>query len=678
MRIAFAHNLRIRDDEAEGDFDAADTVAAIIAGLSTLGHEVEPIEVSGPVAPLVARLEALSPDLVFNTACGRFGRGREAFYPDLFEQLGLAFTGSDAQATAISRDKRLCKSLLSNLGLPTPRFVYVSDARDLASPDLRYPLIVKPNFEGSSKGVTHASVVDDAAALVSRVRSLLEQYPAGLIIEEFVTGRDLVVPFFARPSAKTGDLLGVGEFVMTEAYSNSRRHPLYEYELKHEGSAEVAIRMPAELPSSLAQEAIRLTRRAVDALELRGFARLDLRLTPEGRLTLLSVNAMPSLHLGGAMHRGAQAFGLTTYAQMLETIVKAAVEDHHLVPRPAARRSTLRVGLTFNLKRVIAKSPGDDDSQAEYDSPATIASIRSALESFGHDVVELEATPELPALLGASKLDVVFNLAEGQHGRNRESQVPALCELLSIPYSGSDPATLSLTLDKGLAKRIVRQHGVPTPEFLVMRTGNERLPPDLRLPAIAKPVAEGSSKGVIKASVVKDEVELRALAREIIGKYKQGALVETFLPGREFTVGLLGEKRPRVLPPLEIVFLKPQSEHPVYSFEHKQALSDEVRYDAPANLDARLLAEIESVAREAFVALGCRDVARIDLRLDAAGRVNFIECNPLTGLTPDWSDLCMIAKSAGMAYRDLVGEILAPAIRRFNERKRRPAGARRG
>jgi D-alanine-D-alanine ligase len=328
------------------------------------------------------------------------------------------------------------------------------------------------------------------------------------------------------------------------------------------------------------------------------------------------------------------------------------------------------VGLAFNLKRVVPKSATDDDQDAEYDSPKTIAAVREALESFGHQVVELEANSDFPVSVSSSGVDVVFNLAEGIRGRNREAQVPGILELLDLPYTGSDPATLSISLDKVLAKRIVNQHGVPVANSIVMLTGKEKLPKGLSFPLVVKPVAEGSSKGVSEKSVVRNDDELREIAREIAGKYRQGALVEEFLTGREFTVGLLGEKRPRVLPPMEIVFLNKDKPNPIYTFEHKLDVTDEIRYDAPAVVDAALLKQIERVARDTFGALGCRDVARIDLRMDSRGRVNFIECNPLPGLTPEWSDLCLIAKAANMAYRDLIGEILAPAIRRFRERDR--------
>jgi D-alanine-D-alanine ligase len=335
------------------------------------------------------------------------------------------------------------------------------------------------------------------------------------------------------------------------------------------------------------------------------------------------------------------------------------------------------VGFAFNVKRVTPEPTGEQDWEAEYDTPKTLQAIREAIASYGHEVIDLEATSDLPIQLASTPVDVVFNIAEGFKGRNRESQVPALLELLDIPYTGSDPAALSVSLDKALAKRMVRTHGILTPDYLVLHTGRERLPKELGFPLIVKPVAEGTSKGVTKKSVVRDELEMREAAREMISKYRQPALAEEYIQGREFTVGLLGERRPRVLPPMEIVFLDPSDPTPIYSFDMKQDWHDSIRYEVPAKLGDRELDRLEKAARECFAALGCRDVARVDFRMDAEGRVYFIESNPLPGLAPGWSDLVLIAQAAGIEYRNLVGEILSFAIRRYQERERERERARR-
>jgi D-alanine--D-alanine ligase len=266
----------------------------------------------------------------------------------------------------------------------------------------------------------------------------------------------------------------------------------------------------------------------------------------------------------------------------------------------------------------------------------------------------------------ASNVDVVFNIAEGMVGRSREAQVPSLCELLGVPCTGSDSATLSICLDKSLAKRLLVE--VDTPAFQVLVTGREKLR-SLRYPVIVKPNQEGTSKGITAKSVCDDEATVREVARELIERYGQPALLEEYVFGRELTVGLLGERRPRVLPPMEVVFLN-AAERPVYDYQCKQQWQAHVRYECPAKLTKDELRAVERACRATFMALGCQDVARVDLRLTPEGRVYVIEVNPLPGLTPDYSDLCLIANGARIEYRTLIGEILSGAIKRWQARNR--------
>lgn len=324
----------------------------------------------------------------------------------------------------------------------------------------------------------------------------------------------------------------------------------------------------------------------------------------------------------------------------------------------------LRVGLIYNLKRIVPLHDGTNDDEAEYDSESTVAAIADAIASHGHTVVRIEADRDFFAAISGAKIDVAFNLAEGMHGRARESMVPAVLDALGIPYSGSDAATMVLCLDKALAKLVVSNAGVRTARSQVMRSASEPLREGMQFPLLAKPVAEGSSKGVTSASVVHDEAALRDVVGEMVARYAQGVLVEQYLSGREFTVAVLDAPERRALPAMEVVFTETAGEFPVYSFAHKQAFCDEVRYEVPAKVSDELAAEIASAAIGAFEALGCRDVARIDLRMGADGQVYFIECNPLPGLTPGWSDLCLIAEACGMTYAEVIGQILAPAITR--------------
>lgn len=666
MKIAYTYNLQLTDSEEDAAFDRAETVSAIAATLSSLGHAVELVEVSGPASRLVARLEALNPDLIFNTAVGRGGKSREAFYPGLFEQLGIPYTGSDAYVCTLTTDKRLTKMLVSSSGVPTPGWVFVDSIHNWIPPALRYPVIIKPNFEGSSKGIDQDSIVEEPGMLLKRVTGLLIRYPAGVLVEEFIEGKDIVVPFLEKASRKTSGILTPGEYRFDPSVVSGQKHVIYDYSLQKLPDA-VAVKVPADISSKTEKRLISLSQTVCKSIDIRDLARLDYRLSPDGNVYFIEANALPSLELGATVYASAAISGLNNMGAVLDAVIRSAVDRYgiQLSLRSRIRRKALKVGLAFNLKRIKALHPDDDDREAEFDSRSTINSIVSAISSHGHEVVEIEATPEFPSIIGSMPLDLVFNIAEGIHGRNRESQVPAILELLGIPYVGSDPATLSICLDKVLAKKMVRQAGIATADFIVMRTGKERLPKNISFPVIIKPIAEGSSKGVMGMNVVQDEESLRKLATELVSKYHQPVLVEEYLSGREFTVGLLGENRPKVLPPMEILFNNKDEKYPVYAFEHKLDTNESISYQAPARIDRTLQKNLENVARNAFIALGCRDVARVDLRLDKKGRINFIECNPLPGLTPGWSDLCIIGEAAGIDYRTLIGEIMAPAIRRL-------------
>jgi len=681
MRIALTHNLRLSDSEEEAEFDTRETVEALAGAVERLGHRLERIEVSGPASRTVARLEAYGPDLIFNTAEGRRGRFREAFFPALFDELGMPYTGSDAYALSLTLDKQLTKLVLAQHGIPTPRWQYVEDPRQLQPNALRYPVIVKPNFEGSSKGITQDSVVEDALRLHEVVAAALARYPAGVLVEEFIRGRDVTVPFLEASAPERRGVLQPVEYVIAGEASAARRHAIYDYELKTRLDALVSVRAPAELKRAQAERIRELSEAVYRILAIRDLGRIDFRIGEDGQIHFLEINALPSLEKGAGLYAAAALEGLhadgVVNAVIRSAMARWGISDQRARRGRPRRTERLKVGFTFNVKRVAPDLAGEQDEKAEYDSPKTLQAIREAIASYGHEVVDLEATQDLPLQLSSTPVDVVFNIAEGFKGRSRESQVPSLLELLDIPYTGSDPAALSVSLDKAVAKRMVRTHGILTPGYLVLNTGKERLPRELGFPLLVKPVAEGTSKGVTRKSIVRDEGELREVARELIAKYRQPALAEQYIIGREFTVGLLGERRPRVLPPMEIVFLDASDPTPVYSFEMKQDWNDRIRYEVPAKLTERELDRLERAAREVFAALGCRDVARIDFRIDPEGRIFFIECNPLPGLTPGWSDLVLIAQAAGIEYRTLIGEILSFAIRRHQERERERERARR-
>jgi len=309
----------------------------------------------------------------------------------------------------------------------------------------------------------------------------------------------------------------------------------------------------------------------------------------------------------------------------------------------------------------------------------TIRAIQNALETAGHVVTLCEATEELPFRLFQNRPNIVFNIAEGMNGRGREAQVPAILNFLGIPFTGSDETTMCVAMDKALTKRLVASYGVDTPEYKVIKhddflTGTDSLP-DLGLcwPVIVKPNTEGSGKGISDISIVGDSAALRRVLTEKIQSYKEDMLVEEYISGREFTVGILGNGGDlRVFPPMEIIFK--DKTHCIYSYEVKRNFRRYVRYECPPNIDADIRKKIETAAAAVYKALECRDAARMDFRLSPEGRLYFIEINPLPGLAPGYSDLPFIAAFCGMDYATLIRNILDSALARYGLRHKNTAG----
>jgi D-alanine-D-alanine ligase len=328
----------------------------------------------------------------------------------------------------------------------------------------------------------------------------------------------------------------------------------------------------------------------------------------------------------------------------------------------------MRIGITYDLKTDQPNSVGlPDDSQEEFDSPATIEAIAGVLRSLGHDVEKLGDGRGLLQRLLAQPPDFVFNFAEGEGiGRCREARVPAVLEMLGVPYTGSDPLTLAVTLDKDCAKRFVQSAGVAVPRGRVVPPGTRARPHDiaaeLRFPLIVKPAWEGSSKGIRNSSVVNRLPDLEPAMESLQRDHREPVLVEEYIAGDELTVGVLGNAQPHLLGVMRVLPRQPTDQF-VYSLEVKRDYLRQVRYECPPCLPADNIQTVEEAALKVYQALGCRDVARIDFRL--RGDVPyFLEVNPLPGLNPESSDLVIMAQLKGWSYSQLVGGILEAAIDR--------------
>jgi len=338
----------------------------------------------------------------------------------------------------------------------------------------------------------------------------------------------------------------------------------------------------------------------------------------------------------------------------------------------------MKIGITYNLRGDGGgDASGTADEDEEFDSPETIDAIAGVLQGAGHSVEKLGFGRQMVDLLMASPPDAVFNIAEGYRGRSRESQVPALLEMLSIPYTGSDPLTLALTLDKDLAKKIVSSRGLRTPGHLVLDTFRPLLEEDLqglRSPLLVKPSYEGSSKGIRLASKVITLDQANEQVRWLFSEYGGPVMVEEFLDGPEFTVGITGNSPPRVLGVMMIRHRTLPPEDFLYSLEVKRDWENQVEYLVPPPIDDGLLLEIEELALGAYQALGCRDVSRVDIRL-RDGEPYFLEVNPLPGLSPEYGDLVIMAGGKGWSYESLVLHIFDHARKRWEEEGRVPDGS---
>jgi D-alanine-D-alanine ligase len=336
---------------------------------------------------------------------------------------------------------------------------------------------------------------------------------------------------------------------------------------------------------------------------------------------------------------------------------------------------SLTVALTFNKKKDVALKSGEPgDLYAEFDSDETIQGISKALKSAGHSVILVEADEDAYSKLKKlkDKIDIVFNIAEGLKGESRESFIPAICELLGIPYTGSGPLALALTLDKARTKEILKYHKIPSPKFQVFDKASEKLNSNMRFPLIIKPLREGSSKGIKDDCLVNNEKELKTRIGSMIRDYDQPAIAEEFIACREFTVGILGNEKPRILPIVEIKFDNlPNGMNKFDSYEAKWIYDNpKSGHDplvCPAKLTNKLESKIKKVCLDAYRALDCKDWCRVDLRV-RNGIPYILELNALPGMIPDPKENSRFPRAAftaGMTYNQVINEVLNHALKRF-------------
>ncbi len=324
----------------------------------------------------------------------------------------------------------------------------------------------------------------------------------------------------------------------------------------------------------------------------------------------------------------------------------------------------LKIGLTYDLREDYLKQGYSEEETAEFDRADTVDAIERSLLLLGSEVERIGSIKNLVDQLSRGKRwDMVFNICEGLKGMGREAQVPAVLEAYNIPCTFSDPLVLTLTLDKALTKRVVRDLGVNTPDFFVVKKIEDLRNNGLRFPLFVKPLGEGTGKGIGPLSRVLSHKQLRVVCEDLLAKFKQPVLVETYLPGREFTVGLVGTGEEAEAVGVIEVILKKDAEAYAYSYRNKENCEDLVIYTL---VNDEVAEKCKELALKVWRGLGCRDAGRLDIRLDAAGVPNFLEVNPLAGLHPEHSDLPIICSQTGISYQELIERIIKSALKRVN------------
>ena len=329
----------------------------------------------------------------------------------------------------------------------------------------------------------------------------------------------------------------------------------------------------------------------------------------------------------------------------------------------------MRIGLAFDLKDDF--QPGQDipeDAFEEYDSLDVVNAIAAGLHALGHHTLLLGGGRKFVSKILRSKVDFVFNIAEGRGNlRSREAQVPAILEMLDIPYSGSDPQTLAITLDKPLAKQLVSAAGVATPPWLLigsLKALEAVSSRDFPLPAFIKPAFEGSSKGIRLTSRADTAARARALTRRLLAEYKQPALIEKYIEGDEVTVGVVGNSPPAILGIMRVLPRRKFKDF-VYSLEVKRDWRNLVDYECPAKLPKPTIKRIIDASLAAYTTLNCRDFSRVDFRVTPDGTPYFLEVNPLPGLNPESGDLPIMSYKMGWTYNGLIKAIFESALARY-------------
>lgn len=396
MKITVAYNLRTEENEEQAELLLEEDVDRICNTLSELRHKVSPVEVSGNPQDVVERLLESEPDLIFNVAEGYIGSSREAFYPGLYEQLGIPFTGGNASLLHMNLDKNLAKTVVASRGIKVPRGILVTSMKDRIPDDLEYPLIIKPNSEGSSKGITQDSVVENPKKCRKRIESLLGVYPAGLIVEEFIEGRELSVPLLER---YPGKILEIVEHTF-DLQKNGLKYNIYDFDMKQQGekAAGVNVECPAKLSSEERDVILDMAKKVFTIMTCPDFGRVDIRLRNDNVPFFIEMNPLPCLHPNASLMKAAKASGLD-FKQVLRLIVLSAARRYNLPLRTPS--ISLKERDIFEGERPTARDVGIKIGRFSTGSYNAITDVKGV--KVGH-VTHIEDNIKIPGVKGESSI----------------------------------------------------------------------------------------------------------------------------------------------------------------------------------------------------------------------------------------------------------------------------------
>jgi D-alanine-D-alanine ligase len=640
-------------DDLQEEYDSPATIEAIAAVLRGVGHEVQLL---GDGREFLERILAEPPDLVFNIAEGQgIARSREARVPAVLEMLGIPYTGADPLTLAVTLDKDCAKRLVQSAGVAVPSWIVIDPHQDPSSVLQRrrvpFPVVVKPAWEGSSKGIRNKCLVERPEDLLPVVEALRRDHWQPVLVEEFIKGDELTVGVIGNDPPQ---VLGVMRVLPQRATDRF----IYSLEVKRDYLRQVRYECPARLTPETTQAVHQAALTAYRILGCRDVSRVDFRLR-DGVPYFLEVNPLPGVNPESSdLVIMAKLLGLS-HAQLIEAILNAGLRrlgvkptgraelrarsDEVLCPAPVKTNNALtspRILVLYNEPVLPLDHP---EAESEREILQTVESVRSTLQQAGFTVARLGVGADPQALLTGlrrERPDAVFNLFEGLATKGQtEASVAGLLEWLEIPFTGSPAQALALAYDKYRTKHLLRGAGLPTPPFF--RVDHLPCPPcPLDWPVIVKPGLQDASVGIEQASVVTDQDQLNRRVAHVLERYGAPVLVEQFIRGREFHVTVVEEagKDPAtpqvtVLPLAEIVFLDETAGYwPIYSYDAKWRTQGR-EYQAtpllsPVTVEPALMDRIAQISREAYDLVGCRDYARIDVRVTPMGEPYILEVNP--------------------------------------------------